>query len=83
MDGSSFSMPDTPELQAAFGQPGNQQPGCGFPVAKWLALFDVATGMLLGSSTAPLRSHEMSRCAAISDDLEPGDIVLGDRGLSS
>ncbi len=34
MDGSSFSMPDTPELQAAFGQPGNQEPGCGFPVAK-------------------------------------------------
>jgi hypothetical protein len=83
MDGSSFSMPDTPELQAAFGQPGNQQPGCGFPVAKWLALFDVATGMLLRSATAPLRSHEMSRCAAISDDLEPGDVVMGDRGFSS
>jgi len=83
LDGSSFSMPDTPELQAAFGQPSGQRPGCGFPVAKWLALFDVATGMLLRSSTAPLRSHEMARCAAISDDLEPGDVVLGDRGLSS
>jgi hypothetical protein len=83
MDGSSFSMPDTPELQAAFGQPGNQEAGCGFPVAKWLALFDVATGMLLRSSTAPLRSHEMSRCAALSDDLETGDVVMGDRGFSS
>jgi hypothetical protein len=83
LDGSSFSMPDTPELQAAFGQPGNQQPGCGFPVARWLALFDVATGMLLRSATAPLRSHEMARCAAVSDDPEPGDIVLGDRGLGS
>ena len=82
-DGSSFSMPDTPELQAAFGQPGNQKAGCGFPVAKWLALFDVATGMLLRSAAAPLRSHEMSRCAPLPDDLEPGDIVMGDRGLSS
>jgi hypothetical protein len=82
-DGSSFSMPDTPELQAAFGQPTNQRPGCGFPVAKWLALFDVGTGLLLRSATAPLRSHEMSRCAAISDDLEPGDIVMGDRGFCS
>jgi hypothetical protein len=82
-DGSSFSMPDTPELQAAFGQPTGQKAGCGFPVAKWLALFDVATGMLLRSATGPLRSHEMSRCAALSDGLEPGDIVLGDRGLSS
>jgi len=83
VDGSSFSMPDTPELQAAFGQPTNQRPGCGFPVAKWLALFDVGTGMLLRSATAPLRSHEMSQCGAISDDLEPGDIVMGDRGLCS
>jgi len=38
-DGSSFSMPDTPELQAHFGQPGGQQPGCGFPVAHLMALF--------------------------------------------
>jgi hypothetical protein len=83
MDGSSFSMPDTPELQAAFGQPGNQRPGCGFPVARWLALFDVATGMLLRSATAPLRWHEMARCPALSDDLEAGDVVLVDRGLSS
>jgi Transposase DDE domain len=83
VDGSSFSMPDTSELQAAFGQPGNQQPGRGFPVAKWLALFDVGTGMLLRSSTAPLRSHEMAQCGAISDGLEAGDIVMGDRGLSS
>jgi hypothetical protein len=83
LDGSSFSMPDTPELQAAFGQPSNQKPGCGFPVAKWLALFDVGTGMLLRSATAPLRSHEMSRCAVVSEGAEPGDIVMGDRGLSS
>jgi hypothetical protein len=83
VDGSSFSMPDTPGLQAAFGQPGSQRPGCGFPVARWLALFDVATGMLLRSSIAPLRSHEMASCAAISDDLGPGDIVLGDRGFCS
>jgi len=83
LDGSSFSMPDTPELQAAFGQPGNQAPGRGFPVARWLALFDNGTGMLLRSSTAPLRSHEMSRCAAISDGLGPGDLVMGDRGFSS
>src|SRR3974377_725557 len=37
LDGSAFSMPDTPELQKAFGQPGNQPHGCGFPVPKILA----------------------------------------------
>lgn len=37
VDGSSCSMPDTPELQTAYGQPGGQKPGCGFPVAHVLA----------------------------------------------
>jgi hypothetical protein len=83
LDGSSFSMPDTPELQAAFGRPGNQRPGCGFPVAKFLALFDLATGMLLRVEPAPLRSHEMARCAVATSALRPGDIVLGDRGFCS
>jgi hypothetical protein len=83
VDGSSFSMPDEPELQRQFGQPGNQRKGCGFPVAKWLALFDVTTGMLLRSTTAPLRTHDMSRVGPISDGLEAGDVVLGDRGFCS
>jgi Transposase DDE domain len=83
LDGSSFSMPDTPELQAAFGQPGNQRRGCGFPVAKFLALFDLATGMLLRVEPAPLRSHEMARSAVATSGLHPGDIVLGDRGFCS
>ncbi|WP_406696725.1 hypothetical protein V5E97_37635 [Singulisphaera sp. Ch08] len=56
-------MPDEPELQRHFGQPGNQKKGCGFPVAKWLAMFDPTTGMLLRSIPAPLRSHEMSQVA--------------------
>ncbi|MBV8311128.1 MAG: IS4 family transposase [Planctomycetaceae bacterium] len=83
VDGSGFSMPDEPELQRHFGQPGCQRKGCGFPVAKWLALFDVATGMLLRSTTAPLRTHDMSQVGPICDGLEPGDVVLGDRGFCS
>ena len=38
LDGSSFSMSDLPALQAKFGQPGGQKPGCGFPVSHWLCL---------------------------------------------
>jgi hypothetical protein len=46
VDGSSFSMPDTPALQEHFGQPGKQLPGCGFPVAHLLALFHAGTGLV-------------------------------------
>jgi hypothetical protein len=43
-DGSSFSMPDTPELQAHFGQPGNQKPGCGFRWPVCCSCFTPAQG---------------------------------------
>ena len=82
-DGSSFSMPDVPALQAHFGQPVGQRRGCGFPVAKWLALFDLATGLLLRVSVNPLHTHDMSKVAEVESELEPGDVVLGDRGVSS
>src|SRR5882672_10377454 len=47
MDGSSFSMADTPALQAHFGQPSAQAKGCGFPMAHLLALFHAGTSMLI------------------------------------
>lgn len=83
VDGSAFSMPDTPELQARFGQPGAQAPGCGFPVAKILALFHAGTGVLLKVMVTPLRSHEMASVGAIHPALQPGDVLVGDRGFCS
>ncbi len=83
IDGSSFSMPDTPELQAHFGQPGAQAAGCGFPVAKILALFHAGTGFLLEVMAAPLRSYEMSRVEDVHPALQPGDILVADRGFCS
>ncbi len=82
-DGSSFSMPDVPELQKHFGQPSGQRPGCGFPVTHLLALFHVGTGMLTEVLTAPLCTHDMSGMARIHPKLGNGDILLGDRGLCS
>ena len=83
VDGSSFSLPDTPALQAHFGQPGNQKPGCGFPVARILALFHAGTGLLLEVFAAPLRSHEMSGIADILSLLTAGDVLVADRGFCS
>jgi hypothetical protein len=53
VDGSSCSMPDTEELQRAFGQSGAQRRGCGFPTAHLLTLFDFSTGFLLKICAAP------------------------------
>lgn len=83
VDGSSFSMPDVPELRRHFGQPPSQSPGCGFPVAKLLAVFDLATGMLLRVAAAPLRSHETGQLAGVHEAMAAGDVLLGDRGFCS
>jgi len=83
VDGSSFSMPDTPELQACFGQPGNQKPGCGFPVAHLLCLFDAERGFLRDIILAPLRTHDMAHVAELHPKLKPGDLIVGDRGFCS
>jgi hypothetical protein len=83
VDGSSFSMPDTPALQARFGQPGAQKPGCGFPVARILGLFHAGTGLLVRVLAAPLRTHDMAMVARVHSELERGDVLVGDRGFAS
>jgi hypothetical protein len=83
LDGSSFSMPDTPELQAHFGQPSKQTKGCGFPVAHMLSLFHAGTGLLLRVLASPLRTHDLRQAAAMHPELEEGDILLADRGFAS
>ena len=76
-------MPDVPALRRHFGQPPSQRPGCGFPLAKLLAVFDLATGMLLRAAAAPLWTHEASQLAAVHAALDPGDVLLGDRAFCS
>jgi hypothetical protein len=83
VDGSSFSMPDTPELQAHFGQPSGQAKGCGFPVAHILALFHAGTGLLLRVVASPMRTHDMRHTPLMHAELDEGDILLADRGFAS
>ena len=83
LDGSGISMPDTPELQAAFGQPGNQRPGCGFPVAHLLLGFDAATGMVLDAIPGPLRTHDLADVQWIHRHLAREDLLIGDRAFGS
>ena len=83
IDGSSFSMSDTPDLQARFGQPSAQAKGCGFPVAHLLALFDAATGLLLQVVASPMRTSDLRHTALMHAEMAKGDILLADRGFAS
>jgi len=83
VDGSTFSMPDTPELQKLFGQPGSQKKGCGFPAAHLLAMFDVNTGMLIDVVASPMRTHDLAKVAQMHPHLKEGDLLLGDTAFGS
>ena len=83
LDGSSFSMPDTDELRAHFGQPSGQAEGCGFPVAHLMALFDAKRGYLLEASAHPLNTHDLSQVPAMHQRLRPDDVLVGDRAFGS
>ena len=78
VDGSSFSMPDTPGLRAAFGLPSGQAEGCGFPAAHLLVLFSAATGLLVEAVASPLRTGDVGGAPGLHHHLSAGDVLLGD-----
>lgn len=80
VDGSTVSMPDTALLQKEFPQPGGQKPGCGFPVARLVALFGWATGAVVGLAIGNLRITENNLLRQkFAEWLKAGDLLLGDR----
>jgi hypothetical protein len=83
VEGSGCSMPDTPALPDAFGQPTGQRPGCGFPVVRLLGLFHAGTGLLLKLVTAPLLTHDLAHVPAVQPSLQAGEVLVADRGLCS
>lgn len=83
MDGSSFSMADTPQLQQRFGQPVGQRPGCGFPVAHILCLFDAATGMIQQCILSAMRTHDLAYAGKLHPEMRRGDILIADRAFES
>ena len=76
-------MPDTPELQERFGQSGQQKPGCGFPVAHLLCLFDASTGLIRDLAVSPLRTHDLAPTPQLHPHLQPGDIAIADTAFGS
>lgn len=81
VDGSGFSMPDTPELRDHFGH--SQKRGCRFPTGRWLAVMHYGSGLIEKVLTAPWRSHDYSLVKQVHPGLEAGDVLLGDRAYSS
>ncbi len=86
VDGTGASMPDTAANQAAYPQPSNQAPGCGFPVARVVLVLSLACGVILDAAIGPgkgKKTGENMLFRGLHDGLEEGDIALGDRDFGS
>ena len=81
-DGSSVSMPDTPENQHAYPQPDTQKPGLGFPLARIAAVFSLACGAVLDVGIcryAGKGQSELGMLRSLWHMFVPGDVLLADR----
>lgn len=78
VDGSSDSMPDTPELRKHYGVPLVCKQGLGFPTSHLLLTMDQASGLLVDCVDSPLYTGDVSKTPSAHQHLSEGDIILGD-----
>jgi len=81
IDGSTVSMPDTTANQEEYPQPKSQKSGCGFPLAKIGVLFSLATGAAVALDIDVSNTHDIKLARKLYQNLNPGDVVLGDRAF--
>lgn len=81
LDGTGLSMPDTPANRAAWPISKRTKPGCGFPVMRLVALFSLATGLILDVAKGTLKNDERGLARLLWHLLKPGDVLLADRGF--
>ncbi len=85
-DGTTVSMPDTKENQEVYPQSASQEEGLGFPFARMVLLFSLATAMVCGMEIGPCSGKETSELALMRqmlNQLDPDDIFLADRFFCS
>jgi len=83
IDGTTLSMPDTPENQGIYPQPSSQKPGCGFPQMRLVGVFSLATGAMLDYAKSSVHVSESILFGQLIPKFDKGDIALTDRGFGS
>ncbi len=82
VDGTTVTMPDTPENQAKYPQQKNQKPGLGFPIARLVGLICLGSGAVLDAAMGPYKgkgASEHTLFRQLLDSVKPSDVVLADR----
>jgi hypothetical protein len=86
VDGTTVSMPDTAANQAEYPQSPSQKPGLGFPIARLVVVFCLATGAALEAAIGKYQGKQTGENALFRrtwDGFGAGDVSLGDRYYGS
>lgn len=86
IDGTTVTMPDTINNQKEYPQSSSQVKGGGFPIARLLTVFCLATGALLELVIGQYAGKLTGETSMVRDVLSSffrGDLVLADRLFSS
>jgi hypothetical protein len=85
-DGTTVTMPDSPENQKAYPQVYNQKPGLGFPLARIGAITSLSCGAIVNLGFcryAGKGQGEVSLLRRLWNVLHPGDVLLTDRLMAN
>jgi Transposase DDE domain len=86
VDGTTVSMPDTAANQREYPQSPSQKPGLGFPIARMVVVFCLATGAALEAALGKYQGKQTGENALFRrtwEGLSAGDVSLGDRYYGS
>lgn len=81
IDGTTVTLPDTPENQVVYPQQRRQKPGLGFPICRIVGVICLASGGILNAAMSPFSgkgASEQTLLRGMLDTFASGDIVLGD-----
>lgn len=79
VDSTTARLADTSPNRQCYSQRPEQQPGCGFPLLKLLALFSLSSGSVLTIILDNDRNHDLRLFRRLWKGLKNCEIVLGDR----
>lgn len=83
IDGTTLDVADTPVNDEFFGRPGvNKGEKSAFPQARLVALAECGTHVVFDAELGPYTSSELALSKVLVDRLEPGMVLLADRGFT-
>ena len=84
IDGTCLDVADTPDNDEHFGRPGvNKGEKSAFPQARVVALAECGTHAIFDAVVGPYTSSEAALAVELLGRLQPGMLLLADRGFTS